>query len=148
MSGDILGWRTKVENGRRTWEAFPPYDVDDAIERFNPEERATAYAVASTEIGDGTSFTGDEREIIEDVNLHISELRDWHAKGIGGIKDEIRAKSDDGNLRLRFEKIRQEFRKSLRRSLDSFYHDNERNYSDLSLAERELRAFTLYRKEI
>ena len=71
----------------------------------------------------------------------LLSLRDWHAKGIGGIKDEIRAKADDGNLRVRFGKIRQDFAKSLRKSLDSFYHDNERNYSAHRLAEKELRAF-------
>lgn len=141
MPGEVLGWRTKVENGRRTWETFPPYDLDDAIERFKPEERATAFAVSSSDQGDGSSLTGDEREIVEDVNLHIAELRDWHAKGIGGIKDEIRSKADDGNLQMRFRKIRQGFAKTLRKSLDSFYHDNERNYTAHRLAERELRAF-------
>ena len=54
MPGDILGWRTKVENGRRTWETFPPYDLDDAIKRFDPEKRATDFAVSSPDLGDGS----------------------------------------------------------------------------------------------
>lgn len=90
MSDEASCWRaTKGKDGKLTWVAVPPCDLQEELRKHNPIKEGGDYAQANR-IQEDISLTHVESEMLVGVRNHIiSSLQDWHNQCAGQIRREL-----------------------------------------------------------
>lgn len=141
MSDDAYSWKTRTgKGGRLEWRGLPTYDADDAVRKLQPEQLGINYARKGNP-GHGTALTHAERDMLSDVNAHINQLQEHHARVTGEVRKLLIEIGPAVDSEQKFLEAEQGFQEATKKLYTKFTTEQKGDISRLYETKGDLNAF-------